>query len=74
MDFRFDLLSEKVNIYFAYLIPILNAEIIENFRNVIFTIQDLLLENFYDWYISENKDLVAASSIHFLYEFFSFFL
>ena len=62
MDFRFDLLSEKVNIYFAYLIPILNAEIIENFRNVIFTIQDLLLENFYDWYIRENKDLVAASS------------
>ena len=76
LDFRFDLLSEKVNIYFAYLIPILNSDIIEKFRNVAFIIQDLLLENFSEWFAYENKDLVAASSFYnsllFILIFYSF--
>jgi len=61
-DFRFELLAEKLDIYFAYITPILNPKIIENYRNVAYTTQDLLYENFSHWFLYENKELIAASS------------
>lgn len=66
MDFRFDLLADKIDIYFTYLTPILNANICEKYRKISYTIQDLLSEKFSQWFIFENKELVAASGIIFL--------
>jgi len=55
------------------LTPILNPEILEKFRTVSYTIQDLLCENFSQWFIFESKELVAASSLDLIYKIFIFF-
>ena len=61
-DFRHALLAEKLDIYFTYIIPLLNSKIIEKYKHITYVIQDLLNENFSQWFIYENKELMAASS------------
>lgn len=61
-DFRSELVAEKLELFFSYLIPILNDSAIEKFKNILYTIQDLLYEDFNFWFVFMNKELVAASS------------